>query len=213
MHKKIILLITVIALLTTACRQRTGNTNNDSAKATGQSISPPADATVDPDPYDSVPASKYGIHSSGLQTANLVRLTLQRLYETDIDKNLIDSNSRRFIFFEYDLNDDSKNEIFVGLTGPYFCGTGGCTQYLLDNQGNVITKFTVSGYPVIIDNNKTNGWKDLFVESGGKNRILKFNGLIYPANPSNQPELKTQPGDGLTRALDFKNEPYPRFKF
>ena len=67
-----------------------------------------------------------------------------------------------------------KKEIFVGLTGSYFCGSGGCTQLILDDQGNLISTFSVSGYPVIIDINKTNGWKDLFIYSGSKNRIVKF---------------------------------------
>ncbi len=168
---------------------------------------------VDPDPTDSIPAELYGINSSNAKTADLVRLTLQDLYKDDLSKNFIDENSRKFIFFEYDLNEDGKKEIFVGLTGSYFCGTGGCTQLILDNQGNVISTFSVSGYPVIIDNSKTNGWKDLFIYSGSKNRIVKFDGKTYPSNPSVLPELKLIPGDGLTRALNFINEPYPWFKF
>lgn len=172
-----------------------------------------APAVYDPDPTDTIPGNLYGIHSSSKQTADLVRLTLQSLFKDDLAKNLVDETSRKFIFFEYDLNDDSKNEILVGLTGSYFCGSGGCTQYVLDNQGNVITKFTVAGYPVVIDNNKTKGWKDLIILSGGKNRIVKFDGKKYAANPSTQPELKVLPGDGLPRALNFINEPYPWFKF
>ena len=168
---------------------------------------------IDPDPTDSIPAERYGINSSNSQTADLVRLTLQDLYKDDLSKNFIDENSRQFIFFEFDLNEDGKKEIFVGLTGSYFCGSGGCTQLILDNQGNVISTFSVSGYPVIIDNSKTNGWKDLFIYSGSKNRIVKFDGKTYPSNPSVLPELKITPSDGLTRALNFINEPYAWFKF
>ena len=111
------------------------------------------------------------------------------------------------------MNEDEKKEIFVGLIGSYFCGTGGCTQYILDNKGIVISKFTVSDYPIVIDSNKSNGWRNLFIPSGGKNRILKFNGKSYPSNPSLEPELKEIPGDGLPRALFFMNEPYPWFNF
>lgn len=194
------------------------NKNNEAAPAadistvtdTVISIKP---ELIDPDPTDSIPAEHYGINSSNTQTADLVRLTLQDLYKDDLSKNLIEENSRKFIFFEYDLNEDGKNEIFVGLTGTYFCGSGGCTQLILNDQGNVISTFSVSGYPVIIDKNKTNGWKDLFIYSGSKNRIVKFDGKKYPSNPSVLPELKLIPGDGLTRALNFINEPYPWFKF
>lgn len=168
---------------------------------------------VDPDPTDTIPAERYGINSSNPKTADLVRLTIKDLYKDDLAKNIIDDYSKRFIFFEYDLNEDGNNEILVGFTGPYFCGSGGCTQLLLDNQGNVITTFSVSDYPVIIDTNKTNGWKDLFIYSGGKNRIVKFDGKKYPSNPSVLPELKLTPGDGLPRALDFTHEPYAWFKF
>jgi len=171
------------------------------------------DQITDPDPTDSIPAERYGINSSSMQTAALVRLTLQDLYKDDLAKNFIQENSRKFIFFEYDLNEDGKKEIFVGLTGGYFCGSGGCTQLILDDQGNVISTFSVSGYPVIIDINKTNGWKDLIMYSGSKNRIVKFDGKTYPSNPSVLPELKLIPGDGLPRAMNFINEPYPWFSF
>lgn len=171
------------------------------------------EAMVDPDPTDTIPAGSYGINSSSMKTADLIRLTLKDLYKDDLAKNFIDDNSKKFIFFEYDLNEDGKKEILVGLTGGYFCGTGGCTQLLLDDQGNVITQFSVSGNPVVIDTNKTNGWKDLFIYSGSKYRIVKFNGKTYPSNPSILPELKVTPGDGLPRALDFEHEPYAWFKF
>lgn len=171
------------------------------------------DTTYDADPTDTIPGDRYGINSSSKQTGELVRLALQKKFKSDIDKNLIDSLSRKFIFFEYDLNGDSRKEIFAGLTGPYFCGSGGCTIILLDNQGNEITDFTVSDYPVVIDNNKSNEWKDLFILSNGKYHIMKFDGKKYPSNPSVQTELKILPGDGLPRALNFANEPYPWFRF
>jgi len=171
------------------------------------------DTAYDADPTDTIPGNRYGINSSSKQTADLVRMTLKNKFKSDLEKNLIDSLSRKFIFFEYDLNDDSKKEIFVGLTGPYFCGTGGCSIMLLDNQGNEITNFTVSDYPVVIDNKKTGSWKDLFILSGGKYHIIKSIGKKYPSNPSTQPVLKEIPGDELPRVLDFVNEPYPWFKF
>ncbi|MCS4436865.1 hypothetical protein [Aquiflexum gelatinilyticum] len=167
----------------------------------------------DPDPTDTIPGNLYGINSSAKETAELVRKTVQTLFKDDLDKDIIDEYSRKFIFFEYDLNEDGNKEIMVGFTGPYFCGSGGCTLIILDREGNVITQFTVSDYPVVIDNTKSNGWKDLFILSGGKYRIVKFDGKTYLSNPSMQPELKLLPGDGLPRALDFVNEPYPWFKF
>jgi hypothetical protein len=172
-----------------------------------------APVVEDPDLTDTIPGGQYLADASSKQTADLVRLTLQAELKADLDRGLIDSISRKFVFFEYDLNDDGKKEIFVGLFGTYFCGSGGCTQYLLDNQGNIITVFSVAGNPVVIDNNKTNGWKDLFIYSGKKDRIVKFDGKKYPSNPSTLPALSTVPGDGLPRALDIMNDKYPRFTF
>mgnify|MGYP006190578055 FL=1 len=169
---------------------------------------------TDPDPTDTISAEAYGINSSNTETAAIVRTFLQNTHASDLSKNLIDEYSRKFIFFEYDLNGDAKKEIFVGLNGPYFCGSGGCTQYILDAEGNKIAGFTVADYPVVIDTNKTNGWNDLFMPSNGKMRIIKFDGKSYaPSNPSMAKELKVLPGDGLPRALNYLNEPYPWFKF
>ena len=212
--RKIVLSLTAIAFLgMTSCKKE--DKRNEVATDTTAVVVDTAAATkmVDPDPTDTIPAERYGINSSNLKTADLVRLTIKDLYKDDLAKNVIDDYSKRFIFFEYDMNEDGNKEILVGFTEPYFCGTGGCTQLLLDNQGNVITTFSVSDYPVIIDTNKTNGWKDLFIYSGGKNRIVKFDGKKYPSNPSILTELKVTPGDGLPRALDFIHEPYAWFKF
>ena len=169
---------------------------------------------TDPDPTDTISAEAYGINSSNTETAAIVRTFLQNTHASDLSKNLIDEYSRKFIFFEYDLNGDAKKEIFVGLNGPYFCGSGGCTQYILDAEGNKIAGFTVADYPVVIDTNKTNGWNDLFIPSNGKMRIITFDGKSYtPSNPSMAKELKVLPGDSLPRALNYLNEPYPWFKF
>lgn len=214
MNKVCFFLTMVILFVFDSCKKETTETTTAADKpAVSDTVISIKPEQIDPDPTDSIPAERYGINSSNAKTADLVRLALQDLYKSDLSKNFIDENSRKFIFFEYDLNEDGKKEIFVGLTGTYFCGSGGCTQLILDVEGNVISTFSVSGYPVIIDNNKTNGWKDLFIYSGSKNRIVKFDGKTYPSNPSVLPELKLIPGDGLPRALNFINEPYPWFKF
>jgi hypothetical protein len=217
MTKQIPTLIILLIVTFISCKKETRESQNavDTTTVIKDTLSAKLNDTItDPDPTDTIPAGQYGINSSNLKTANIVRLTLQNTYKEDLSKDgLIDDNSKRFIIFEYDLNDDGKKEIFVGLTGPYFCGSGGCTQYILNYQAAVISKFTVADYPVVIDKDKSNGWKNLFIRSGGKNRIVKFDGKTYPSNPSLQPELKVTPGDDLPRALDFINEPYPWFKF
>lgn len=167
----------------------------------------------DPDTSDKIPASAYGINTYGSVTENQIRTSFQTLFKDDLSKNIIPDLSRKFIFFEYDLNGDSTNEIFAGLTGPYFCGTGGCTIYLFNPDGTVLTRFTVADYPIVISDSKTMEFKDLIIQSNGQNYLLKFDGNKYPSNPSLAPVLELIPGDGLPRALDFINEPYPWFRF
>lgn len=215
MLKNLLIFSTIMLTGIFACnlsekKEATEKVTKESVTVTEEKPAP--EPPYDPDPTDTIPGDRYGINSSSKQTADLVRLTLKDQLKSDLEKNLVDSLSRKFIFFEYDLNDDGKKEIFVGLTGPYFCGSGGCTMYLLDNQGNTITKFSVSR-DVVIDNKKTNGFKDLFIYSGGKFRIVKFNGKTYPSNPSTLPALNVVPGDDLPRALNFVHEPYPWFSF
>lgn len=216
MKKNLIILAVCILTGISGCNsndKKVTNVKKDTTSTKETKSVTKKDTAYDADPTDTIPGSMYGINSSSKQTADLVRLTLKDKYKSDLDKNLIDSLSRKFIFFEYDLNGDSKKEIFVGLTGPYFCGSGGCTILLLDDQGNDITNFTVSDYPVVIDNKKTGNWKDLFIMSGGKYHVIKSVGKNYPSNPSTQPVLKEIPGDDLPRALNFMNEPYPWIKF
>ena len=216
MTKQISIITFLLTVLFISCKKEASESQNtiDTITVTKDTLSAKLkDSITDPDPTDTIPAGQYGINSSNLKTADMVRSTLQNLYKDDLSKNIIDDYSKRFIFFEYDLNDDGKKEILVGLTGPYFCGSGGCTQYILDNQGAVISRFTVADYPVVIDTEKSSSWKNLFIRSGGKNRIVKFDGKKYPSNPSLQPELNVTPGDGLPRALNFINESYAWFKF
>lgn len=189
----------------------------DSGSSTTQESSTPDTSAVlvleDPDTTDSIPAAAYGINTYGKVTENLIRTSFQTLFKDDLAGNIIPDLSRKFIFFEYDLNGDSINEIFAGLTGPYFCGSGGCTIYLFNHDGTVLTRFTVAEYPIVISDSKTMGFKDLIIQSNGQNHLVKFDGKRYPSNPSIAPVLKLIPGDGLPRALDFINEPYPWFGF
>jgi hypothetical protein len=166
----------------------------------------------DPDKTDTVPAAAYPANASNMATAAVVRASLvDSIFKKDL--SFIDSAQRKFVFSEYDLNGDGTQEIFVGFTGSYFCGTGGCTVLLLTAKGHPITQFSVTDYPIIIDSKKTNGWNDLILYSNGKNHLVKFNGKKYPSNPSVLPVFKAIPGDGLPRVLDWVHFPYPWFTF
>ncbi|NQX38248.1 hypothetical protein SAMN05421820_101261 [Pedobacter steynii] len=163
---------------------------------------------------DTVPATApTTVKAYNENTVKLVKDKLVTIFKDDLSKNLIPEPSRKFILFEYDLNEDGKTEIFVGLTGPYFCGSGGCTFLLLNHEGEKVTQFTVTDYPVIIAKTKTKGWKDLILSSAGKNHLMKFNGTGYPSNPSVQPIFEGTPGNDLPKFPNTVNADFPWVNF
>ena len=172
----------------------------------------PENKLVDPDPDDGVPPERYSPHNSNIEVAAKIRSFLTKNLLKD-DLKLMEKNDRKFQYEEVDLNGDGENEYLVGFKNSYFCGSGGCTYYLLHNDGSVITVFTVAHAPFIaLIVSKTNGWKDLLVKSDGSLRHLKFDGKTYPANPSVVQKFIGIPSDDAYRLL-WDEYPIPTFKF
>ncbi|GAA0879368.1 hypothetical protein GCM10009119_23360 [Algoriphagus jejuensis] len=202
--------ISILSLaLTWACKEKR-EVGTEEIKVESPAVTP---EIPDPDLTDQIPGDQYLKNTVSEETASLIRERLRALHADDLKSGFVDSLSRKFIFFEKDLNGDGSNEIFLGLTGPYFCGSGGCSQLILDSKGEVVTTFTVSNYPVYIANEKSNGWNDLFIYSGGAYRVVKFDGKSYPSNPSTLPKLGNDPDESLPRAMDFLKDNYPWFVF
>ncbi|CAN1213350.1 hypothetical protein TUMEXPCC7403_24305 [Tumidithrix helvetica PCC 7403] len=81
-----------------------------------------------------------------------------------------------------DLNGDGKPEAIVYPQSSYFCGTGGCTLMIFqpDAQGyRLIGNIPVSRKPIIVTNQKTNGWKDLIRRTAGGGYPLSYSYLRY----------------------------------
>ena len=98
-----------------------------------------------------------------------------------------------------DLNDDGITEALVYLSGPEWCGSGGCSLLILRSDGpswKVITQTTVTQLPIRVLSAKANGWHDVtvWVRGGGiqpgYEARLRFNGRKYPGNPSVLPAQK-----------------------
>lgn len=136
---------------------------------------------------------------------HLIKITLKDLFKEDIEKGYLDTLSRQFKYSQFDLNQDGNKEIFVGLTGPFFCGSGGCTMLLLSDHGEVITRFTVVDYPVYVITDKSKGWNNLVIFSGGENRLLQFDGQGYPSNPSTL-EVYSRDLDNMNKILDWESQ-------
>ncbi|MCA6074086.1 hypothetical protein [Fulvivirga sedimenti] len=120
---------------------------------------------------------------------------------------------RRFRFAVCDLNDDGNREYLVELRNSYFCGSGGCTYLLLNEDMAEITRFTVSYAPFVISNEKSAGWRDLIIPQGSAYHVMKFDGSTYPGNPSVEPQVQIDENGELVKLLDEDSGTLPEFTF
>ncbi|WP_079478794.1 hypothetical protein [Halobacillus salinus] len=122
---------------------------------------------------------------------------LEKAVEEAFDFKLAEENVRLSYYF-VDLNDDGVDEVFVYLEGPFFCGTGGCSGAVFRQENGEyvpLTRFSLVRRPVIVSEEKTNGYRDLifYVAGGGIEDFfarLRFDGTTYPSNPSIQSKVK-----------------------
>lgn len=124
--------------------------------------------------------------------------------DEEIEKSIIDyleynknEDGKMVYFYNYvDLNGDEKEEVFVYLLGQYVSGSGGSTALIIDKENyDVISKFTLVQNPIIISEEKTNGWNNIIMQvSGGGAESsyvkIEFDGERYPSNPSMAPKVE-----------------------
>ncbi len=139
----------------------------------------------------------------------LIRKQLNVLLKSDLPA--LKKDDRYFYYEEFDLNNDKKNEYFVGFSNSYFCGSGGCSGYILNNDGSVINKFTVTDFPIYVTTSSTEKFYDLIFESGGKFHLLKMKGGKYPSNPSVQEVVKISKES--TKVLDIQGKKLEKYSF
>lgn len=77
----------------------------------------------------------------------------------------------------FDLNFDGFNEVFVNYISPSYCGSGGCTTYILqkniNNNWKIIGKF-FPGYNIKISSDGNEGYSDIFF-GNTRCRYRKYN--------------------------------------
>lgn len=194
------------------CNPDTSKSQATESGTTGADLSEglKTDVLFDPDTTDTIAPPDYAANAADTATASFIRKVLPGILEKQLVG--VDPKDRRFVYDQTDLNADGKDELFVGFTGMNWCGSGGCTALLLSADGKLITYFTVVNFPFRIMNEKTNGWNDLVVYSGGANRVLKWDKSKYPSNPSVAPKYRVILSDE-PKALGFAEKPYPWFTF
>ena len=93
-----------------------------------------------------------------------------------------------------DLNNDQIQDAVVYLNDRNWCGSGGCTTFILKGVKSGFefqSKVMIVKKPIVISQSKSNGYMDIIVNTGGVGSVvLKFNGKTYPLNPSTQPPVK-----------------------
>lgn len=196
MKNKILILIGILALY--SCQNK-----NDSKNIVKTIIQDTLSKTIGgtADLSDALPRDDKAVE--------LIRKQLNVLLKKDFPA--LTKDDRFFYYEEFDLNNDNKNEYFVGFSNSYFCGSGGCSGYILNNDGSVINKFTVTDFPILVTTSSTEKFYDLIFESGGKFHLLKMKNGKYPSNPSVQ-EIVKIPKES-TKVLDINGKKLEKYSF
>jgi hypothetical protein len=118
----------------------------------------------------------------------------------------------RYALARADLNGDGRDEALVLMRARSWCGTGGCTMFVLTpvrGGWRTITRTTITRAPVRLLTTRSRGWRDLTVGGWGggirgREARLRFNGSSYPTNPSLAPAAgrRAPPGRVLISGSD-----------
>ena len=137
-------------------------------------------------------------------TDEAIASKIKHYLTTDYLKNdikFMSKEDRKFQFQTVDLNNDGQQEIFINFITPYFCGSGGCTLLLLDNDWKTITRFTVTSTPIMIEPNKEQKWAVLLVKDNGVWKDLLYKNGKYPSNPSLLSKSKVDAPSGHAQVI------------
>ncbi|MBF2022336.1 MAG: hypothetical protein IGR93_20145 [Hydrococcus sp. C42_A2020_068] len=96
----------------------------------------------------------------------------------------------RYYYNLVDLNSDRRSEVIIYAVGSSICGSGGCTLYVFEPRGatySLIAKIPTTTNPIIISDEKTNGWNDLIILTEGGSLPpnywrIRFDGNTYVDN-------------------------------
>jgi hypothetical protein len=198
--RRVILIMIVFSILS-SCRNKDPKSENLIQKIAEDTLSKTLSGTADV-PDEPVKNNKQ-VKKIQKQLRILLRDELPKMKEAD----------RYFYYEAFDLNNDKKNEYFVGFSTPYFCGSGGCSGYILNNNGSLITDFTLTYFPIYVTTTRSEKFYDLIMESGGTFRHIKFKDRKYPSNPAVQPEHTGDFPKGSVKVLDIEGKKLERYSF
>jgi len=145
------------------------------------------------------------------KTVKLIRKQLLILLKNDLSAM---TKEDRFFFYEaFDLNNDKKDEYFVGFSNSYFCGSGGCSGFILNNDGSLINKFSVTDLPILITTTSSEKFYDLIMKSSGLYHLVKMKNGKYPSNPSIEEKWNGEVPKESTKVLDIYENKLEKYSF
>ncbi|MFD1604221.1 hypothetical protein ACFSJW_08040 [Flavobacterium artemisiae] len=146
-----------------------------------------------------------------IETVKMIREQLLVLLKNDLPSL---KKEDRFFFYEaFDLNNDKKDEYFVGFSNSYFCGSGGCSGFILNNDGSLINKFSVTDFPILIAATSTEKFYDLLMKSDGLYHLVKMKNGKYPSNPSVEEKWKGEVPKESKKVLDIYEKKMEKYSF
>lgn len=179
-------LILGIILVGFGCSKQSENTASDT---TLESPSPVAAES---------PSSSVSLNKTGKQVDEKIQNNLTEALNSYLQELGVKSETEPTYKTEYiDLNNDGIKDALVLMDTPDWCGSGGCSLFIFqggENKFEFLSSASLIQNPFTVSETQTNGWRDLVVEVRGggakpQTVALKFDGKVYPSNPSLQPPI------------------------
>ncbi|MBE8725865.1 hypothetical protein [Flavobacterium hungaricum] len=145
------------------------------------------------------------------KTVQMIREQLLVLLKNDLPA--MKKEDRFFFYDAFDLNNDKKDDYFVGFSNSYFCGSGGCSGFILNNDGSLINKFSVTDFPILVTTTSSEKFYDLLMKSGGLYHLVKMKEGKYPSNPSIEEKWKGEAPKESIKVLDIYDKKLEKYSF
>jgi hypothetical protein len=147
-------------------------------------------ALADPEPPPGAATAQAAVPAGSSAATESVKRFLKTLLRPEEQKGA------RYLLSFQDLNGDGTLEAIAYVISRGWCGSGGCTSFILEPKGDswaILTRFTITRPPIYVLSDVSNGWHSLgfWLQGGGiqpgYEAEFSFDGKTYSTNPSTLP--------------------------
>jgi hypothetical protein len=144
-------------------------------------------ALADPQPPPGSATAQAAVSAGSSAATESVKKFLKTLLRPEEQKGA------RYLLSFQDLNGDGTPEAIAYVISRGWCGSGGCTSFILEPKGDswtIVSQITITRPPIYVLSDVSNGWHSLgfWVQGGGiqpgYEAKLSFDGKSYLTNPS-----------------------------